>query len=111
MAQQDLRAGVRDFPVKNYASISEVLPLPDLIEIQITSFDWFKQEGLRELFDEVSPIESFNGNLQLWFLDYWFEEPKYSEKDCLELDMTFAAPLWVKARLVNKETGEMQEQD
>jgi DNA-directed RNA polymerase subunit beta len=111
MAQQDLRAGVRDFPVKNYASITELLPLPDLIDIQLTSFNWFKNEGLRELFDEVSPIESFNGNLQLWFLDYWFEEPKYSEKDCLELDMTFAAPLWVKARLVNKETGEMQEQD
>ncbi len=111
MAKQDLRAGVRDFPVKNYASITEILPLPDLIDIQITSFDWFKQEGLRELFDEVSPIESFNGNLQLSFLDYWFEEPKYSEKDCLELDMTFAAPLWVKARLVNKESGEMQEQD
>ncbi|HEX8681209.1 MAG TPA: DNA-directed RNA polymerase subunit beta [Ardenticatenaceae bacterium] len=103
--------GVRDLPTKSYASIPTVLDLPDLIEVQLHSFDWFKNEGLRELFDEISPIESFNGNLQLYFLDYWFEDPKYSEKECLDLDMTFAAPLWVKARLINKETGEMQEQD
>jgi DNA-directed RNA polymerase subunit beta len=105
------RDGVRDLPTKNYASIPVVLPLPDLIEIQLRSFDWFKEEGLRELFDEISPIESFNGNLQLYLLDYWFEEPKYTEKECLDMDLTYSAPLWVKARLINKETGEMQEQD
>ncbi|MDQ4078510.1 MAG: DNA-directed RNA polymerase subunit beta, partial [Chloroflexota bacterium] len=105
------RYGVRDLPTKNYASIPDVLELPDLIEIQLRSFEWFKEEGLRELFDEISPIESFNGNLQLYFLDYWFEEPKYTEKECLEMDLTYSAPMWVKVRLINKETGEMQEQD
>ncbi len=111
MPQLASRYGVRDLPTKSYASIPDVLELPDLIEIQLRSFEWFKEEGLRELFDEISPIESFNGNLQLYFLDYWFEEPKYSEKECLELDLTFSAPMWVKVRLINKETGEMQEQD
>ncbi len=111
MPQLASQYGVRDLPTKSYASIPNVLDLPDLIEIQLHSFDWFKQEGLRELFDEISPIESFNGNLQLFFLDYWFEAPKYSEKECLDMDLTFAAPLWVKVRLINKETGEMQEQD
>ena len=102
---------LRGYPTKNYASIPDVLELPDLIEIQRNSYSWFSDTGLRELFDEITPIESFNGHLALYFLDYWFEEAKYSEKDCLELDLTYSAPLWVKARLVNKTTGEMQEQD
>ncbi|MGB0387269.1 MAG: DNA-directed RNA polymerase subunit beta [Ardenticatenaceae bacterium] len=101
----------RDLPTKSYASIPDVLELPDLIEIQRNSYKWFCEQGLRELFDEITPIESFNGHLALYFLDYWFEQPKYNQKDCLELDMTYSAPLWLKARLINKETGEMQEQD
>ncbi len=105
------RYGVRDLPTKNYATIPEVMALPDLIEIQLRSFEQLKEEGIRELLLEISPIESFKGNLQLYFLDYWFEEPKYSEEDCQELDLTFAAPMWMKTRLINKETGEMQEQD
>ncbi|MCB9126366.1 MAG: DNA-directed RNA polymerase subunit beta [Ardenticatenales bacterium] len=105
------RYGVRDLPIKDYASIPPVLDLPDLIDVQIESYRWFLEEGLRELFDEISPIESFNGNLQLDFLDYWFEEPKYTENETLDMDLTYGAPMWVKARLINKETGEMQEQD
>ncbi len=103
--------------VKNYARTSDVLELPSLIEVQLHSFEWFKREGLRELFDEISPIESFNGNLKLYFpgtspeaqqfgLDYWFEEPKYDEETCLERDMTYAAPLYVRVALVNREAGE-----
>ncbi|MGQ9584461.1 MAG: DNA-directed RNA polymerase subunit beta [Anaerolineae bacterium] len=96
---------------KVYARIPDVLPLPRLIEIQLESYRWFREEGLRELFDEISPIQSFNKNLELHFLDFWFEEPKYSEEECRERDMTYASPMWVKVRLVNRETGEVQDQD
>lgn len=105
------RSGVRLLPTKNYASIPQVLELPDLIEIQVRSYDWFKTTGIRELLGEISPISSFNGNLELHFLEHWFEAPKYSDRESLEFDTSYSAPLWVKARLVNKETGEMQEQD
>ena len=71
----------------------------------------FRKEGLGELFEEISPIVSFNKNLELHFLDYRFDEPKYSEGECRERDITFASSLWVKVRLVNKETGEIQEQE
>ncbi len=95
---------------KSYARIGDVHVLPTLIEAQLDSFHWFQQEGLRELFDEISPIQSFNKNLELHFLDFWFDEPKYSEKECRDRDMTFASPLWVNIRLINRETGEIQEQ-
>ncbi|TMC58013.1 MAG: DNA-directed RNA polymerase subunit beta, partial [Chloroflexi bacterium] len=98
-------------PTKSYARIPSVHPLPTLIEVQLESFEWFRKEGLRELLDEISPIASFNKNLELYFLDYRFDEPKYSETECRVRDMTFAAPLWVNVRLVNKETGEVQEQE
>ncbi len=96
---------------KSYARIPDVLDLPTLIEVQLKSFDWFRKEGLAELFREISPIVSFNKNLELHFLDYRFDEPKYPEKECRERDMTFASPLWVNVRLINKETGEIQEQE
>jgi DNA-directed RNA polymerase subunit beta len=96
---------------KVYARIRDVLQLPTLIEVQLDSFRWFQEEGLSELFEEISPIISFNKNLELHFLDYRFDKPKYSEKECRDRDMTFASPLWVKVRLVNKETGEIQEQE
>ena len=96
---------------KSYARLPDVLPLPHLIEVQLVSFRWFQSEGLRELFDEISPIVSFNRNLELHFGDFWFGEPKYPERECRERDMTYAAPLWVKTKLVNKETGEITEQD
>jgi DNA-directed RNA polymerase subunit beta len=96
---------------KSYARIPDVLELPKLIEVQLKSFQWFLDEGLAELFQEISPIVSFNKNLELHFLDYRFDDPKYPEKECRERDMTFASPLWVNVRLINKETGEIQEQE
>jgi len=81
---------------KNYARIPEVHPLPNLIEMQKDSFEWFKKEGLRELFDEISPIVDFTGTrMELSFEDYEFGDPKYSELECREKDMTFSAPLKV----------------
>lgn len=96
---------------KNYARIPDILDLPKLIEVQLESFKVFRDEGLYELLQEISPIVSFNKNLELHFLNYRFDEPKYDEKECRERDITFATPLWVKVRLVNKETGEIQEQE
>ena len=96
---------------KSYAKLPNVLDLPRLIEVQLDSFRWFQTEGLRELFDEISPIVSFNRNLELHFGEFWFGEPKYSERECRDRDMTYAAPLWVRAKLINKETGEITEQE
>ncbi len=96
---------------KSYSRLQEVLDLPPLIEVQHASFRWFLEQGLRELFDEISPIVGYNKNLELWFGEYRFGEPKYTQDECRERDMTYAAPLWVKVKLVNKETGEIQEQE
>jgi DNA-directed RNA polymerase subunit beta len=97
---------------KSYAKIAHVLDIPHLISMQITSFDWFKNEGLRELFDEISPIEDFTGTrMKLRFGDYSFGEPKYPELECRERDMTFSAPLRVNVQLEVKETGEVKEQE
>ncbi|MDH7489770.1 MAG: DNA-directed RNA polymerase subunit beta [Anaerolineae bacterium] len=101
----------RNSAVKNYARLPDVMPLPRLIEVQLEAFEWFKTEGLKELFQEISPIQSFNKNLELHFDKFRFDEPKYSEKECRERDMTLAVPLWVTVRLVNKDTGEVQEQE
>ena len=98
-------------PRKSYSRIPEVTDLPDLIEIQSTSYKWFQLEGLRELFEEISPIVSFNKALELHFVDYRFDEPKHGEQEAREMDMTYAAPLWVQVRLVNRDTGEVQEQE
>ncbi len=96
---------------KSYARIPDILELPRLIEVQLKSFQTFRKEGLRELFAEISPIISFNKNLELYFLDYRFDAPKYPEEECRERDITYASPLWVQVRLVNKNTGEIQEQE
>ena len=104
-------------PRKSYARIRDVYDLPRLIEVQLDSFRWFQTEGLQELFDEVSPIVSFNKNLELHFSSipgpegFWFGEPKYTEPECRDRDMTFAAPLWVRVKLVNRETGEVSAQN
>jgi len=95
---------------KSYARILDVHPLPRLIDIQLQSFHWFREQGLRELFDEIFPIESYNGKMRLELLDYWFEEPKHSEQECRIMDMTYSAPLRIRAMLVN-EQGERLEQD
>jgi len=107
---------------KSYARIPDVHSIPTLIKVQLESFEWFKTEGLRELFDEITPIESFNKEYSLYFpgdndiarklnLAYWFSEPKYSEAHCREMDMTFAAPLHLKVALINNLTGETSTQE
>ncbi|WP_221569197.1 DNA-directed RNA polymerase subunit beta [Alkalihalobacillus sp. TS-13] len=96
---------------RSYARINEVLELPNLIEIQTSSYQWFLDEGLREMFHDISPIEDFTGNLVLEFIDYSLGEPKYSVEESKERDVTYAAPLRVKVRLINKETGEVREQE
>ncbi|MBS4201536.1 DNA-directed RNA polymerase subunit beta [Bacillus sp. FJAT-49732] len=96
---------------RSFARISEVLELPNLIEIQSSSYQWFLDEGLKEMFQDISPIEDFAGNLSLEFIDYSLGEPKYSVEESKERDATYSAPLRVKLRLVNKETGEVKDQD
>ncbi len=95
----------------SYGRIREVLEIPNLIEIQQQSYEWFLSFGLRDLFQDVSPIQDFTGNLMLEFVDYSLGGPKYSVEECKERDVTYAAPLRVKVRLTNKETGEIKEQD
>ncbi|MBI2863885.1 MAG: DNA-directed RNA polymerase subunit beta [Chloroflexi bacterium] len=97
---------------KSYSRGSDVLNMPNLIQIQLNSFHWFQEEGLKELLAEISPIQDFTGNkLELRFIDYKFGEPKYSEMECRERDMTYSAPLRVRVQLIIKETGEVKEQD
>ncbi|MCG0315054.1 MAG: DNA-directed RNA polymerase subunit beta, partial [Calditerricola sp.] len=96
---------------RSYARIKEVLELPNLIEVQLKSYRWFLDEGLRELLRDISPITDFTGNLVLEFLDYSLGEPKYTVEEAKERDVTYAAPLRVKVRLINKETGEVKEQE
>ncbi|MFY0519060.1 DNA-directed RNA polymerase subunit beta [Lysinibacillus sphaericus] len=96
---------------RSFARIKEVLELPNLIEIQTASYEWFLEEGLREMFRDISPIEDFTGNLSLEFIDYTLGDPKYDVDECKERDVTYAAPLRVKVRLYNKETDEVKEQD
>ena len=85
---------------KRYARIPEVLPVPNLIELQLESFRWFIEKGLRELFDEISPIKDFTGKvMELQFLDYEFGDPKYSEEECRTKDLTFSRPLYVNVEV------------
>lgn len=96
----------------SYSRIEEVLELPDLIEVQKQSYKWFVNEGLKEVFEDISPIQDYTGNLILEFVDYHISgEPKYCVEECKERDTTYAAPLKVKVRLINKETGEVKEQE
>src|SRR3972149_4876950 len=98
--------------VKSYSRIPDVAELPHLVQIQVDSFEVFKREALRELFDEISPIQDFTGNrLELRFTAYSFGDPKYSQDECRERDATFAAPLRVNVQLLVKETGEIKEQE
>ena len=97
----------------SYAKQEEVLEIPNLIEVQKDSYNWFLTDGLREVFDDISPIEDFSGHLSLDFVDYELmkDDYKYSIDECKERDATFAAPLKVKVRLRNKENGEISEHD
>ena len=102
---------------KSYARIPYVHPLPRLIEVQLNSFAWLKKDGLAELFDEISPIESFNKRMRLYFpsktpesrefdLKYWFEDVKWNQAECLDRDLTFSAPLYVKVLLAGEDVPE-----
>src|SRR4051794_16444522 len=92
----------------SFARFNEVLPLPNLIQTQLDSFRWFQTEGIRELFEEISPITDFAGKMSLEFIvpEEPFGKPKYGESECRLRDMTYSAPLTVKARLVKKVTAE-----
>ncbi len=96
----------------SYSKIKEVAPMPNLIEIQTDSYNWFMREGLKEVFEDISPIRDYADNLVLEFIDYSISDaPKYDQEECKERDVTYAAPLKVRVRLVNKETGEVKEQE
>ena len=96
----------------SFSRIDEVIGMPNLIEIQKNSYNWFLDEGLREVFHDISSIEDYTGNLVLDFIDFRLDKhPKYTIKECKERDATYAAPLYVTARLLNKQTGEVKEQE
>lgn len=96
----------------SFAKIDEVLEMPNLIDVQKSSYDWFLKQGLKEVFADVAAISDYTGNLVLDFVDYRIDkEPKYCVAECKERDVTYAAPLRVTARLLNKETGEVKEQE
>ncbi|MTI94239.1 MAG: DNA-directed RNA polymerase subunit beta [Firmicutes bacterium] len=102
-------AGVRQRV--SYSKIEEILQIPDLIEIQRESYNWFIHEGLAEMFKDISPIKDFTEVLLLEFIDHSLDTPKYTVDECKERDATYAAPLKVRVRLINKDTGEVKEQE
>ena len=95
----------------SFAKFEDALEVPDLIQTQIESYEQFLKEGLKEVFDEISPIEDFSENLVLEFIDYYLGEPNYDVNECRERDASYSAPLYVKVRLINRETGEVKEQE
>src|SRR6056297_1551777 len=95
----------------SFGKIKDAKELPDLIYTQLNSYQWFLEEALKEVFNEISPIEDFSENLVLEFVDYYLDEPKYNVEECRDRDDTYSAPLQVKVRLINKETGEVKEQE
>ncbi len=96
----------------SFAKINEVLDMPNLIEIQKNSYQWSLDEGLKDVFNDTTTITDYTGNLSLEFLDYRLDDtPKYTVEECKERDVTYAAPLRVRARLINKETGEIKESE
>ncbi len=101
-------AGIRQR--RTFAKIPEILEVPNLIDIQRESFKWFLSEGLDETFTDISPIEDFTGNLAVEFGGHEFGDPKYSVEECKDKDISYQAPLFVEVRFINKETGEMKEQ-
>ena len=96
---------------RSYSRIKEVLDLPNLIEIQTDSYNWFMEKGLREMFNDIMPIDDFQGKLSLEFVDYQLLEPKYTVDEAREHDANYSAPLHVTLRLTNHETGEIKSQD
>lgn len=97
---------------KSYASLPQIMEIPNLIQVQLDSYTWFMEEALKDLFDEVSPVSDFTGNrLELRFIGYEFRQPNFSTEECFQRDMTYTAPLYVRAQLLVKETGEIKEQE
>ena len=97
---------------RSFAQVKEVCEMPYLAEIQKSSYKEFLKTGIGEVFKDFSPIRDFSNKLELYFTDYHIDmTPKYNEKECKDRDATYAVPLKVRARLVNKETGEMSEQE
>jgi len=97
---------------KSFSELNAIMPIPDLIEIQTDSYKWFLKEGLAELFDEINPVTDFIGrNLELYFEDYYLDEPKFSEVESREKNITYEAPLRVKMRLINKKSGRSLNQE
>ena len=101
------------FPdVKTYARIPQVLEVPNLIQSQLSSYEWFKTEALHEVYQEISPIADYTGKkYELHFLEHYFKPPKYSPQESKEREITFSQPLYVRTRLVMKDTGEIKEQE
>ncbi|HWP98256.1 MAG TPA: DNA-directed RNA polymerase subunit beta [Syntrophomonadaceae bacterium] len=95
----------------SYAKIEEPIELPNLIQVQLSSYKWFLEKGLREALQEVFPISDFTGNLELDFIDYNLGDPKYSVPECKERDVSFQAPLKLRVRLTDKENGEIKESE
>ena len=93
-----------------FAKIPEILPVPDLIAIQKESFEWFLEDGIADIFRDVSPIEDFTQTMAVEFGKHFFGDPKFNVEECKEKDMNYAAPLFVEVRLINKATGEIKEQ-
>jgi len=111
-----------EIPIKSYARIPSILDLPNLIEVQLDSFQRLKTEGLKDLFNEITPIESYNKGIKLFFpsetpesrqfkLKYWFDEPKYTIEECVERDLTYACPMYVSVLLAGPEIAEPKKQD
>ncbi|MDK6680527.1 DNA-directed RNA polymerase subunit beta [Aerococcus sp. UMB8608] len=96
---------------RSYSRINEVLELPDLIEIQTDSYKWFLEDGIISMFKDISPIEDHAGKLALEFVDYKFQEPKYDVSESRAQDANYAAPMYAKLRLINKESGEIKDQE
>ena len=94
-----------------FGKIPKIMEMPDLLDIQKESFEWFKKEGLMDALKDISPIEDFTGNMSLEFTGYSFDPMEVSADECKQQDMSYTAPLKVSARFVNKETGEMKEQE
>ncbi len=95
---------------QSYSKLPQVINVPNLIEIQLGSYQWFQEEGIKQLINEISPIKDFVGNkLELSFIGYEFREPRFSEQECSQRDLTYSVPLYVKARLLVKATGEIKE--
>ena len=96
----------------SFSKINEVIDMPNLIEVQKNSYQWFIEKGLKDVFEEMSSITDYSENLQLDFIDYRLDDtPKYSVTECKARDTTYSAPLRVRARLLNKETGEIKENE